>query len=91
MHKAHRGNKITSSLSVEAGVTRSEGRHYGVKNWGEYQAEGGYRPSARPRNPTPSDHAQEHKPVPKVGEVFKTVPMPKGGRANVHRQTRYGS
>ncbi len=83
-----RGNKITNSLSVKAGEVRTGGRHYG-RDWATYQASGGYKPSSRPHNPTPSDKAQEHKKVPPVGEVYKTVPN--RTKTNVKRQTRYGS
>lgn len=80
-------NKITRSLSVTAGEVRSGGRRYGLSP-GEYQMVGGYHPAAQPRNPTPSDKAQE-KASTKVTEVFKSVPN--RTKTNVYRQTRYGS
>lgn len=83
-----KGNKITSHMSVSEGETRTAGRKYGLEH-GEYQMSGGYKPSSKPHNPTPSDKAQENKKVPKVGEVYKTVPN--HTKTNIHRQTRYGS
>ena len=82
------GNKITSHLSVSEGQDKTGGKHYGL-DWATYQAVGGYKPSSRPHNPTPSDKAQEHKKVPRVTEVYKTVPN--RTKTNVKRQTRYGS
>lgn len=81
-------NKITKNLSVTAGVAKSA-KHYGLA-WGTYQASGGYKGVGAPRNPTPSDKAQEHKKVPSIGEVYKTVPnrakinvrQPQTGRKN---------
>ena len=81
-------NKITSNLSVTAGQIRTA-KHYGLE-LGTYQMAGGYKGVGAPRNPTPSDKAQEHKKVPHVGEVFKTVPnhakinvrQPQTGRKN---------
>lgn len=83
-----RGNKINSSLSVHAGQMKSGGKHYG-RAWGEYQAVGGYRPAAQPRNPTPGDKKQEMSYQRKIGEVYKSVPN--RTKTNVYRQTRYGS
>jgi hypothetical protein len=82
-----KGNKITSSLSVHAGEIRTPGKKYGL-DWGTYQATGGYKPSSKPHNPTPSDKSQEHKPVPKVGEVYKSIPN--RTKTNIYKQTRYG-
>jgi len=82
------GNKITKNLSVSAGEIRTPGRTYGL-DLAPYQMTGGPKPAHQPRNPTPNDKAQEHKKVPAIGEVFKTVPN--RTKTNVHRQTRYGS
>jgi hypothetical protein len=64
MHKKHDSNKITKSLDVKAG-TATEGRTYG-RDWGTYQAVGGYKAEPDDRNTTPSDPRQNDNYMRKV-------------------------
>lgn len=75
-------NKITRNMNLEAGEAESPGRTYG-RDWGTYQATGGYRPSGHCYNPTPSDAAQNKHFERSIGRFGEAVRNP--GKIDVRK------